>query len=100
MNPYLGAGLSGTDIPSCRFLKEFSRRPPVSSFDQTRVINDFLDFIAGKMRGVDPWRSMLAENDSERGELEFDMAMEAMEKLVMNRVWHLCVPNIFARNLG
>lgn len=27
--------------------------------------------------------------DAERAESEFDMAMEAMEKLVMNRLWHL-----------
>ncbi|GAA5851269.1 hypothetical protein JCM8547_004190 [Rhodosporidiobolus lusitaniae] len=74
------------------FLKEFSRRPPGSTSDQTRVINDFLDFIAGKMRQTDPWKSIVeVENrdDPERGEAEFDMAMEAMEKLVMNRLWHL-----------
>ncbi|GAA5824269.1 hypothetical protein JCM11251_001588 [Rhodosporidiobolus azoricus] len=74
------------------FLKEFSRRPPVSTTDQTRVINDFLDFIAGKMRACDPWKSIVEvewRQDPERGEAEFDMAMEAMEKLVMNRLWHL-----------
>ncbi|GAA5910721.1 hypothetical protein JCM6882_002061 [Rhodosporidiobolus microsporus] len=74
------------------FLKEFSRRPPVSTTDQTRVINDFLDFIAGKMRSCDPWKSIVEvewRHDPERGEAEFDMAMEAMEKLVMNRLWHL-----------
>lgn len=53
------------------------------------MINDFLDFIAGKMRTVDPWRALLAEADPEAGEAEFDMALEAMEKLVMNRLWHL-----------
>lgn len=72
-----------------RFLKEFSRRPPVSTKDQVRVINDFLDFIAGKMRGVDPWKSILNSGDRELGEMEFDMTLEAMEKLVMNRLWHL-----------
>ncbi|KWU41357.1 hypothetical protein RHOSPDRAFT_23182 [Rhodotorula sp. JG-1b] len=74
------------------FLKEFSRRPPVSTTDQVRVINDFLDFIAGKMRQVDPWKSMLDvdwRDDPERAEAEFDLALEAMEKLVMNRLWHL-----------
>ncbi|BGP32017.1 hypothetical protein JCM10296v2_003796 [Rhodotorula toruloides] len=74
------------------FLKEFSRRPPVSTNDQVRVINDFLDFIAGKMRHTDPWKSMLDvdwRDDPERAEQEFDLAMEAMEKLVMNRLWHL-----------
>lgn len=43
---------------------------------------------------------MLVESDSERGEIEFDMAMEAMEKLVMNRVWHLYVSIIFACDIG
>lgn len=75
-------------LPS-RFLKEFARRPPVSTADQIRVINDFLDFIAGKMRSVEPWKGVLADPNFERAEAEFDMAMEAMEKLVMNRVWHL-----------
>lgn len=70
-------------------MREFSRKPPVSKSDQARVINDFLDFIAGKMRNVDPWKAALAQADRERGEAEFDMAMEAMEKLVMNRLWHL-----------
>ncbi|GAA5978784.1 hypothetical protein JCM11641_006175 [Rhodosporidiobolus odoratus] len=74
------------------FLKEFSRQPPLSPTDQTRVINDFLDFIAGKMRACDPWKSIVEvdwRDDAERAEQEFDMAMEAMEKLVMNRLWHL-----------
>jgi hypothetical protein len=55
------------------------------------VINDFLDFIAGKMRTVEPWKGLFVEHDAERAEAEFDLAMEAMEKLVMNRLWHLCV---------
>lgn len=54
------------------------------------MINDFLDFIAVKMRSIDPWREILSARD-EQGEAEFDMALEAMEKLVMNRVWHLYV---------
>lgn len=62
------------------------------------MINDFLDFIAGKMRTVDPWRAALVEGGPERGEAEFDMALEAMEKLVMNRVWHLCVPTLRGRS--
>ncbi|GAA6027228.1 hypothetical protein JCM8097_002504 [Rhodosporidiobolus ruineniae] len=74
------------------FLKEFNRRPPISPSDQTRVINDFLDFIAAKMRACDPWKSIVEveyRHDPERAEAEFDLAMEAMEKLVMNRLWHL-----------
>lgn len=45
------------------------------------------------MRQVDPWRALFVQSgpnwDAERAESEFDMAMEAMEKLVMNRLWHL-----------
>lgn len=66
----------------------------MSTSDQVRVINDFLDFIAGKMRTVDPWKSLLAvdwRDDPEQAEAEFDLALEAMEKLVMNRLWHLFV---------
>ncbi|GAA6063984.1 hypothetical protein JCM10212_002416, partial [Sporobolomyces blumeae] len=160
------------------FLKEFSRKPPQSPSDQTRVVNDFLDFISLKMRETDPWRGIYVDEvkrgeriakeleeeeeeeddrggetqrvddeplgetredrsragekrrdrtrddraDShssltngkddeadddvlrleeqaarrdvglygvERAEAEFDLTMEAMEKLVMNRLWHL-----------
>ncbi|GAA5944912.1 uncharacterized protein JCM15063_001989 [Sporobolomyces koalae] len=105
------------------FLKEFQRKPPASIQDQTKIINDFLDFIATKMRQTDPWKTIYREeveraqlsasseededDDSrsqekstferdraelegpERAEIEFDLTMEAMEKLVMNRLWHL-----------
>lgn len=53
------------------------------------------------MRDIEPWKSIIAlpppissgkeGDDDARGEKEFDMAMEAMEKLVMNRLWHLYV---------
>lgn len=66
----------------------------MTTTDQIRVINDFLDFIAGKMRAVDPWKSMVMDLDAERGEAEYDMATEAMEKLVMNRLWHLWVSSL------
>ncbi len=36
-------------------------------------------FISGKMHAVEPWKS--------QSEAEFDNAMEAMEKLVMNRLY-------------
>ena len=90
------------DRRSCsvlRFLKEFSRRPPISSAEQIRIINDFLDFIAGKMRSFDPWKVSLMENEGERGEAEFDMALEAMEKLVMNRLWHLSASRTFSGSI-
>lgn len=38
-----------------------------------------LQFIAERMRAVEPWRSQSAP--------EFDNALEAMEKLVMNRLY-------------
>ena len=98
-----------------RFLKEFSRKPPVSSTDQQKIISDFLDFISTKMRQTDPWRSLYLEelersplplptssekveeegetgvfrDGPERAEEEFGLSLEAMEKLVMNRLWHL-----------
>jgi hypothetical protein len=80
-----------------------------------------LDFIAEKMRGTDPWKTIYAEevrrgtqqpqeaeeitNEKgggqvadekelqgvERAEAEFELSLEAMEKLVMNRLWHLYV---------
>ena len=89
---YPWSSLKVADVSLRRFLKEFSRRPPISSAEQIRIINDFLDFIAGKMRLFDPWKASLLEHDTERGEAEFDMALEAMEKLVMNRLWHLSAP--------
>ncbi|MBW0477688.1 hypothetical protein O181_017403 [Austropuccinia psidii MF-1] len=72
------------------FLKEFSKQANDPSkrtavTEQVRVINDFLDFISIKMREIrgGPWDPTVC-NDA-----EFDNAIEAMEKLVMNRVWHL-----------
>ncbi|GAA98435.1 uncharacterized protein L969DRAFT_94204 [Mixia osmundae IAM 14324] len=62
------------------FLKEFAKRP-WSVNDQIRVINDFLDFITLKMRSCEVWK--------DASEREFDNAIEAMEKLVMNRLYHL-----------
>jgi hypothetical protein len=38
-----------------------------------------LQFIAGKMEQCEPWKAQT--------ETEFDNAMEAMEKLVMNRLY-------------
>ncbi|KAJ2495924.1 hypothetical protein GGI11_008309, partial [Coemansia sp. RSA 2049] len=63
------------------FLTEFSRRPMTLS-EQVRFVHDFLAFVAGKMRECAIWQSM--------GDREFDNAREGMEKLVMNRLYHLC----------
>ncbi|KAH9823315.1 hypothetical protein DFH28DRAFT_881177 [Melampsora americana] len=72
------------------FLKEFTKRSSnehglTNITEQVRVVNDFLDFISIKMREIKggPWDPRICSDG------EFDHAIEAMEKLVMNRVWHL-----------
>ncbi|KAF8845027.1 hypothetical protein BDN67DRAFT_893516 [Paxillus ammoniavirescens] len=60
------------------FLSNFAKRT-FTVTDQVRVINEFLNFIAAKMRESDVWR-----NASDN---EFDNAMEGMEKLVMNKLY-------------
>lgn len=60
------------------FLNNFARRNFTVN-DQIKLIREFLDFITTKMREVEPWRKA--------SEAEFDNATEAMEKLVMNRLY-------------
>lgn len=50
----------------------------------------YIQFISVKMREIKggPWDPKICS------EAEFDHAVEAMEKLVMNRVWHLSVDQI------
>ncbi|KAG2365044.1 hypothetical protein BDR07DRAFT_1400174 [Suillus spraguei] len=60
------------------FLSNFTKRTFTVN-DQIKIINDFLSFIATKMRETDIWRNATEE--------EFDNAMEGMEKLVMNRLY-------------
>ncbi|TRM57926.1 hypothetical protein BD626DRAFT_574071 [Schizophyllum amplum] len=60
------------------FLSNFAKRTFTVN-DQIKIINDFLNFIAQRMRTTDPWRKCT--------EQEFDNAMEGMEKLVMNRLY-------------
>ncbi|GAA5960734.1 hypothetical protein JCM3765_007309 [Sporobolomyces pararoseus] len=70
------------------FLKEFSRKPPQSTFDQTRVVNDFLNFIGDKMRFCDPWKSIyqdeinrkVVEEEEEEEEEEIDEEEDFNEK--------------------
>ncbi|OJA20453.1 hypothetical protein AZE42_06080 [Rhizopogon vesiculosus] len=69
------------------FLSNFTKRTFTVS-DQIKIINDFLSFIATKMRESEIWRHATDE--------EFDNAMEGMEKLVMNRLYEYtytpCLP--------
>ncbi|KAH7890871.1 hypothetical protein F5I97DRAFT_1800071 [Phlebopus sp. FC_14] len=71
------------------FLSNFAKRTFTVN-DQVKVINDFLSFIAAKMRESDVWRNA--------SDAEFDNAMEGMEKLVMNRLYDFtftpCLPTL------
>ena len=60
------------------FIRGFSRKPYRTS-DQIKLINDFLDFISQQMSQTPPWSTV--------SEKEFENAKEAMEKLVMNRLY-------------
>ncbi|KAG9309021.1 hypothetical protein JVU11DRAFT_11236 [Chiua virens] len=64
--------------PIANFLSNFSKRTFTVN-DQVKVINDFLNFITAKMRESDVWRNV--------SDIEFDNAMEGMEKLVMNKLY-------------
>lgn len=58
-----------------RFLTNFAKRTFTMN-ESIKLVHDFLDFIALRMGEVEPWKSM--------AEAELDMALEGMEKLVMN----------------
>ncbi|GBB96005.1 hypothetical protein RclHR1_02660026 [Rhizophagus clarus] len=62
------------------FEKEFERKAWTVN-EQIRIIHDFLDFIALKMRNCELWRNSSG--------VEFENAKEGMEKLVMNRLYKL-----------
>lgn len=73
------------------FLSNFAKKPFTIN-EQIKLIHDFLrvshirqssliiQFIAEKMVQHEPWKSQTPA--------EFDNAMEAMEKLVMNRLYN------------
>ncbi|ORY35512.1 hypothetical protein BCR39DRAFT_563092 [Naematelia encephala] len=61
------------------FLSNFAKKPFTVN-EQVKLIHDFLEFISGKMRQVEPWQSQPVP--------EFENALEAMEKLVMNRLYN------------
>ena len=60
------------------FIKGFAKKP-YRTQDQIKLIFDFLDFIAARMRECDVWKNL--------GDTDFENAKEAMEKLVMNRLY-------------
>ncbi|KAH9832631.1 uncharacterized protein C8Q71DRAFT_261629 [Rhodofomes roseus] len=68
--------------PVAKFLRSFLSNFAKRTFtvtDQVKLINDFLGFIAERMRETDVWKNA--------SDAEFDNAMEGMEKLVMNRLY-------------
>lgn len=62
-------------LSPCSFLTNFAKRSFTMN-ESIKLVRDFLDFIAQRMAEVDPWRAM--------DEGDFEMALEGMEKLVMN----------------
>ncbi|KAF8586054.1 hypothetical protein K439DRAFT_1387685 [Ramaria rubella] len=70
--------------PIAKYLRSFLSNFAKKTFavnDQIKIIHDFLDFISDKMRTMDgsPWQNCESQ--------DFDNAIEAMEKLVMNRLY-------------
>jgi hypothetical protein len=61
------------------FIKGFTKKP-YRVADQTKLIFDFLDFIAIRMRECEVWATLTPG--------DFENAMEAMEKLIMNRLYN------------
>lgn len=61
------------------FIKGFTKKP-YRVTDQTKLIFDFLDFISLRMRECEVWARLTTA--------EFDNAIEAMEKLLMNRLYN------------
>lgn len=62
------------------FIRGFAKKP-YRTADQMKLIFDFLNFISERMRQCSVWASL--------PEAEFENAREAMEKLVMNRLYNL-----------
>lgn len=60
------------------FLGEFAKKQWMVH-EQVKIVQDFLNFIYGKMEGCEVWRDV--------GDVEMDNAREGMEKLVMNRLY-------------
>ncbi|PWN36058.1 uncharacterized protein FA14DRAFT_134594 [Meira miltonrushii] len=61
------------------FIKGFTKKP-YRVADQTKLILDFLDFISLRMRECEVWSNVSST--------EFENATEAMEKLIMNRLYN------------
>lgn len=65
------------------FFRGFTKRP-YKPADQVKLIFDFLDFITARMAEASVWARL--------SDAEFDQATEAMEKLIMNRLYTYTFP--------
>ncbi|KAI3619702.1 guanine nucleotide exchange factor vps9 [Moniliophthora roreri] len=72
------------------FLSNFAKRTFTTN-DQIKIINDFLNFISKQMRECEVWRSV--------SDVEFDNAMEGMEKLVMNQLYQFTFTPAIAQSI-
>ncbi|CAD6884165.1 unnamed protein product [Tilletia controversa] len=70
------------------FIRGFSKKP-YRPADQIRLIFDFLAFITDKMKEAEVWATSTPA--------EFENATEAMEKLIMNRLYNLTFTPAVAR---
>ncbi|CAE6470703.1 unnamed protein product [Rhizoctonia solani] len=79
--------------PVAKYLRSFLHNFSKKSFtvnDQIKLVHDFLVFISARMRECEIWKKA--------GEVEFDNAMEGMEKLVMNRIYEFTFTPQIARS--
>ncbi|KDN47098.1 hypothetical protein RSAG8_03875, partial [Rhizoctonia solani AG-8 WAC10335] len=68
--------------PVAKYLRSFLHNFSKKNFtvnDQIKLVHDFLVFISARMRECEIWKKA--------GDIEFDNAVEGMEKLVMNRIY-------------
>ncbi|CAE6350015.1 unnamed protein product [Rhizoctonia solani] len=79
--------------PVAKYLRSFLHNFSKKNFtvnDQIKLVHDFLAFISARMRECEIWKKV--------GEIEFDNAVEGMEKLVMNRIYEFTFTPQIARS--
>ncbi|CAE6458923.1 unnamed protein product [Rhizoctonia solani] len=79
--------------PVAKYLRSFLHNFSKKNFtvnDQIKLVHDFLVFISARMRECEIWKKT--------SEVEFDNAVEGMEKLVMNRIYEFTFTPQIARS--
>ncbi|KAG9126433.1 hypothetical protein FRC07_003461 [Ceratobasidium sp. 392] len=79
--------------PVAKYLRSFLHNFSKKTFtvnDQIKLVHDFLAFISARMRECEIWKR--------NSEVEFDNAVEGMEKLVMNRLYEFTFSPQIARS--